>query len=301
MLKIIKHRKIWLIVTALIIGGSATLIAILGLNLGIDFTGGTLLEVTFLSGKPANQEIEEVFADEGIFETVVQAAEGENAVVRMPTIEESQKRVIINRLAEQFGPVEEVRFELIGPTIGKELKERALEAVGLVLIAIVLYIAYAFRKVSGEVKSWRFGVCAIFALVHDILVVVGVFAVLGWWLGIEVGSLFVTALLTVLGFSVHDTIVVFDRTRFNLIRQEGNDLPETVELSVNQTLIRSINTSLTTLIVLLCLYLFGGETIQWFVFALMIGVVAGTYSSIFVASPILVAWDGWAKKRKSRR
>ena len=166
---------------------------------------------------------------------------------------------------------------------------------GSFLVFIVLYIAYAFRKVSKPVASWKFGIAAIIALTHDILVIAGIFAALGYFLNIEVDSLFVTALLTILGFSVHDTIVTFDRTRENLFKNNNKSFSEIVNISVNQTIVRSINTSVTTLLVLLAIYFFGGESIKNFVLALVLGVIIGTYSSIFLASPLLTIW----RKRKS--
>lgn len=183
---------------------------------------------------------------------------------------------------------EELRFDSIGPTIGKELQNKAILAIIIVSLAIIIYIAYAFRKVSYPVESWKYGVSAVLALIHDILIVTGLFSVLGHYFNYQVDSLFVTALLTILGFSVHDTIVTFDRTRENLRHQQDKTFENIVNLSVNQTIIRSINTSLTTFFVLFSVYLFGGVTIKHFILALMFGIIIGTYSSIFIASPLLL-------------
>ncbi|OGY91532.1 MAG: protein-export membrane protein SecF [Candidatus Komeilibacteria bacterium RIFCSPLOWO2_02_FULL_48_11] len=193
--------------------------------------------------------------------------------------------------------VVEDSFESIGPTIGNELKQRSVYAVLAVLAAIIIYIAWAFRKVSQPVASWKYGLAAVIALTHDVLIPIGIFAVLGKFLGVEVDILFVTALLTILGFSVHDTIVVFDRIRENLAhsRHRGT-FEEIVNISVNETVRRSINTSLTALLALLAIFLFGGESIKYFVLALMLGIIFGTYSSIFIASPLLVVWDKWSRK-----
>lgn len=188
-------------------------------------------------------------------------------------------------------------FESIGPTVGNELKQRSIYALAAVLVAIIIYIAWAFRKVSQPVASWKYGVVAVVALLHDVIVPAGVFAVLGHYAGVEIDILFVTALLTILGFSVHDTIVVFDRTRENLARRTAGSFEEVVNTSVNQTIRRSINTSATAFLALLAMYLFGGEPIKNFVLALMIGIAIGTYSSIFIASPLLVVWNNW-KHRK---
>ena len=201
-------------------------------------------------------------------------------------------------LSEKYEGMIEEQFTSIGPVIGRELKGQAAVQLILVSLGIIFYIAYAFRKVTRPVSSWRFGVAAIVALVHDLLIVIGVFAILGHYRGVEVDSLFVTALLTVLGFSVHDTIVVFDRIRENLRIRAGANLFEIINNSINQTLIRSLNTSLTVVFVLAALFLFGGESIHYFVLALLIGIVAGTYSSIFIASPILYVWHTWEVSRR---
>jgi preprotein translocase subunit SecF len=201
-------------------------------------------------------------------------------------------------LSDKYGAVTEQQFTSIGPVIGKELRSQAFVQLILVSLGIILYIAYAFRKVSKPVSSWRFGIAAIIALLHDLFIVLGAFSILGHFRGIEVDSLFVTAMLTVLGFSVHDTIVVFDRIRENLRIRAGQSLSEIINNSINQTLVRSINTSLTVVFVLLSLFLFGGETIHYFVLALLIGIVAGTYSSIFIASPILLVWHNWDLRRR---
>ncbi len=198
-------------------------------------------------------------------------------------------------LGKQVGEFQETRFDSVGPVVGKELTRNAFYQLILVSLGIVLYLAYAFRRVPRPVTSWRFGWSAIVALIHDLLVVLGVFSLLGHFKGVEIDSMFVTAMLTVLGFSVHDTIVVFDRIRENLKVYAGQSIEFVVNHSIAQTIVRSLNTSLTVLFVLLALLLFGGETIRWFVFALFIGVIVGTYSSIFIASPVLVLWQRWKK------
>jgi len=187
--------------------------------------------------------------------------------------------------------LEERRVESVGPVIGKELTQKALSALLMASMAIVLYIAFSFRKVPKPASSWRFGITAVIALMHDILVVVGIFAILGKVWGVEIDTLFVTALLTVIGFSVHDTIVVFDRVRENLSKNPGKKFADITNLSIVQTLGRSLNTSLTVIFVLTALLLFGGETIKWFVVALLIGIISGTYSSIFNATALLVWWE----------
>jgi preprotein translocase subunit SecF len=209
----------------------------------------------------------------------------------MPFIIEEQHNALIASFDEQFGESwREDRFETVGPSISTELREKTFYAIGVVVIAIILYIAWAFRSVSEPVRSWKFGVSAIGALVHDVIIPTGIFAVLGRFAGVEVDILFVTALLTILGFSVNDTIVTFDRIRENLLKRKHDSFELIVNDSVNQTITRSINTSVTTLLALLAVYIFGGDTTRTFILTLMIGVVVGTYSSLFLASPLLVEW-----------
>lgn len=299
MLKIIHHRKIWFTFSSIIIIASIVCLSIFRLNLGIDFTGGTLSEIEFKDKRPALSEIQKVLESLELENISVQPTNEQAVLIRMKSIDEPKHQEMLNALNEEFKQkenlaIEEKRFESIGPTIGQELKKKAIIAILLVLICIILYIAWAFRKVSGEVPSWKFGICAVLALFHDILIVLGIFSLLGFLLKIEINSLFVIALLTVLGYSVNDSIVVFDRIRYNVLKSLSSSFEKTVEASVNQTMVRSINTSVTTLLVLFALYLFGGKTLEWFVLALIIGIIAGTYSSIFVASPLLVVW---AKKK----
>lgn len=193
--------------------------------------------------------------------------------------------------------IEEKRFDSIGPVIGNELKSTAVWAIVIALIGMVLYIGWAFRKVSRPVSSFKYGIIATIALFHDVVITLGVFSVLGYLYNIEIGLPFVAALLAILGYSVNDTIVVFDRTRENLIKAGSENFEETVNKSVNETLIRSLNASFTTLLVLFALFLFGGETIKYFIAALIIGIAFGTYSSIFIASPLLVTWQKWSLRK----
>jgi preprotein translocase subunit SecF len=291
MFKIIQKRKIWYILSSIIIIPGIIIIATGGLKLGIDFSGGSLIRVAFNEQKPSVQQIEEALTNQDLG-TIKAQPLGENEMtIRLKNIDNDRYQEILLLLNEKFGSVEEKSFESIGPTIGEELRKKAIIAIILVLVFIILYISFVFRKMSGgTVKSWVYGLGALVALFHDILIVVGFFAILGKFWNVEIDILFITALLTVLGFSVHDTIVVYDRIRERLKISYNKTFEETVNESVNQTLIRSINTSLTTLLVLLALYLFGGESIRFFMLALIVGIIAGTYSSIFVASPFLVTW-----------
>jgi preprotein translocase subunit SecF len=194
--------------------------------------------------------------------------------------------------------MEEKRFDLIGPSIGDELKKKTNTAVVLTLLAITLYIAFAFRGISKPVSSWKYGIASLIALIHDIIIPLGVFAILGKIYNIEITVPIVAALLTILGFSVHDTIVIFDRIRENILRRGGYSFEETVDWSLNQTFGRSISTVLTVLFVLLAIFFFGGETLKYFALALIIGITSGAYSSIFIASPILVTWHKHDHKNK---
>lgn len=291
MYKIIERKKIWFSLSLVAIIAGLIFIFLGGLKLGIDFTGGTMLQVAFSSSRPANSEIISAVNTLNLGQVKVQTAGESEAVLRLKNINNEERNFLLGVLTEKFGPVEEKNFDSVGPTIGQELKSKAFIAVALVLAAIIVYIAWAFRKISfSKISSWLFGVNAIIALVHDLLITLGLFAFLGYFFGVEIDIYFVTALLTILGFSVHDTIVVFDRVREGIAKRESESFDEILNQSINQTIIRSLNTSLTTLFVLLSLFLFGGESIRFFVLALMTGVIVGTYSSIFIASPLLSVW-----------
>lgn len=267
-----------------------------GLKLGIDFTGGALLEYRF--EKTVNmQNLMKEFESLGVEVRQITSTEENNYimgvtyVIRTKPVEQTKLNEVRNHLYSKFGKLEERRVENVGPVIGQETQKKASLAILAASIAIVLYISFSFRKVPKPASSWRFGICAILALLHDVLLVVGIFAILGHFLGVEVDTLFVTALLTIIGFSVHDTIVVFDRIRENLIKNIGRKFSDVANISVIQTLARSLNTSLTVVFVLVALLLFGGETLKWFVVALLIGIISGTYSSIFNATALLVWWE----------
>lgn len=265
-----------------------------GLNLSIDFTGGTLLEIR--NSKLDQNEARSIFAKDGVEVGTIQKTAAGTYLFRTRTIDVTKKNQIENDLQVKFGPTEEERYETVGPIIGGEQTKNAIYSVVLASLAIILYVAYAFREIPKPYSSWKFGVTAVVALIHDVFVVVGLFSLLGHFLNVEVDSLFVTALLTVIGFSVHDTIVVYDRIRENLRKTAGKEpFAQVVNESILQTLGRSLSTSLTVLFTLMALILFGGETIRWFVVALFVGVFSGTYSSIFNAAPLLVIWE--EKKR----
>ncbi len=299
-MNIIKYRNLFFAFSLLIIIPGLIAFRIWGLKLGIDFTGGTIWELKFTQQETINpQEVQDVINQNMGEAHQVVLTEKNSALIRMKTIEEDKIEDLKTKISEKFGQTETVRQETVGPTISKELTQKAILAVGVAILGIVLYITWAFRSIPKPTSSLAFGFCTVFALVHDVIVVVGVFAILGHFFSIEVDSLFITALLTVIGFSVHDTIVVFDRIRENL---KKSDLPfeDIVNTSLLQTMSRSLNTSLTAILVLLALFLFGGETVKYFVLALLIGIISGTYSSIFNAAPLLVTWNN-IKGRLARR
>lgn len=295
------RRRVWYGFSVLLFVLSVAAFGLWRLRLGIDFTGGSLAEFHFSNGRPAVEAVREAIP-ESLGHATITPVGADGYILRLKTISESEHQQLLDAVrkgvpAEQGGDkLVETRFTTIGPTIGAELRQKAISAIGAVLLAIVLYIAWAFRKVSRPVPSWQYGLAAIVALLHDVFIPVGIFAALGHFAGVEIDTLFITALLTVLGFSVHDTIVVFDRVRENLLRT-SDDFATVVNSSLNETLARSINTSVTTLLVLTFAIIFGGGSIRYFVLTLIIGIVAGTYSSIFVAAPLLVTFHEWKKKR----
>lgn len=289
MLDLVGKRYLWFLLSLLIIVPGLISLTVHGLRLSIDFTGGSLWELQ-LNRLVQPGEVRQVLADHGIDDALVQTAENNVVLIRVRELKEGsqEKEQLSQALRSQFGDFTELRLESIGPTLGTAIRNRAILAVALTTIGILLYIAYAFRNTNNPLL---YGIAAILAMLHDVAVVVGIFSLLGWLRGVEIDALFVTALLTVIGFSVHDTIVVFDRIRENLARRAAPTFEQIVNYSLVQTLVRSLNTSLTVVLTLLALYLFGGETIRTFVLALLIGIISGTYSSIFNASQIVVVWE----------
>lgn len=300
-MNIIGHKHIFLASSGVLALASIVALSLWGLNLGIDFTGGSLLELAFADSRPSAEEARGVLAPLELGNVIIQATGERGLILRFRHIDEVTHQEIIRRLSAldpQSPAPSEKRFDTIGPTIGAQLKRRALTALGTALVAIVAYIAWAFRRVSKPVASWKYGIAAVAALIHDVLIPTGIFSVLGRFRGVEVDTLFITALLTILGFSVHDTIVVFDRTRENLGQlRRPEPYTDTVNRSVNETLTRSILTSFTVLLALGAIFLFGSPSVRYFSLALMLGIVFGTYSSIFVASPLLVIWNSLTEKR----
>uniref|UniRef100_A0A7C2WB32 Protein-export membrane protein SecF n=2 Tax=Thermorudis TaxID=1649508 RepID=A0A7C2WB32_9BACT len=289
MLDLVGKRYYWFLLSLLVIVPGLVSLMLHGLNLSIDFTGGTLWELQ-MSRPVQPGEVRDVLAARGYPDSIVQTSQDNVVLIRMKELKEGspEKAELAAALRERFGDFTELRIESVGPTLGTAIRNRAVIAVALASLGILAYIAWAFRNTNNP---FLYGIAAIIAMLHDVAVVVGSFSILGWLRGVEVDALFVTALLTIIGFSVHDTIVVFDRIRENLARRAAPTFEEIVNYSVVQTLVRSLNTSLTVVFTLLALFLFGGETIRYFVLALLIGVISGTYSSIFNASQILVVWE----------
>lgn len=297
MFNIISKTKYAYIFSGMLVVLSIASLFVWGLKFGIDFTGGTLMEVKFENALPENQELEENLKDLDLKSLIIQPSGSNSVLFRYASEDDATNQNVMKVLEEKYPGAAQQRVDFINSSVSKELKNKSLTAIFWAVAGIMAYIAWAFRKVSRPVESWKYGAGAVIALIHDILITVGVFSVLGHFFGIEVGIPFIAALLTILGFSVHDTIVVYDRTRENLIRSTGKEkFPEIVNRSLNETLVRSINTSLTVVITLLAIYIFGGESIKYFALALLVGVTFGTYSSIFIASALLVTIYNYQRK-----
>ncbi len=287
-LNIVKHKYTYIIISSTLLIASIVFLVIWGLKLGIDFTGGTTFTYTVNRSININQ-IQSYLTSQYSQSTITK----ENAntyQVEVPPLSQSQLSNLQNEISNKFNLGKAQSVTTIGPTIGSQLRNDAIYSIIIVMIGIILYIAWAFRQVPKPANSFIFGSSAILAMVHDTVIVLGAFAILGHFLGAPVDTLFITAVLTVIGFSVHDTIVVFDRIRENLLKKEVSDFANTVNNSLMQTLNRSLNTSFTVLLVLVALFILGGVTIRWFTVALLIGIFSGTYSSIFVASQLLVIY-----------
>lgn len=289
-MKIIAWRKIFYTISGILFIGSISLIAWHGLNLGSDFTGDAVVQVQFEQPQDT-QAITQALESKNI--RVINIAEQDSTLtIRTNYLTEQEHQVLIEALRSK-GNLQEKSFVSTGPTVGKQLRRNSFIALTLALIAIILYVAWAFRQVSKPVSSWIYGIIAVIALFHDVLIPTGIFA----FFQIPVDSLFITALLTVLGFSVHDTIVVFDRVRENLRKQNGS-FETIVGHSLKETIVRSINTSMTTILALVAVYFFGGASTKNLALTLILGIAIGTYSSIFIASPLLVTYEKWSKRKK---
>lgn len=311
-MNLFKHYFIYFIISAIFLIPGIIFLFKFGLNPAIDFTGGTLLEIKFNQASPSanlineatasgfiknNQknisldEIKKVAGEENFVVETIQKVDDTQFILRGKEINNEKKLAVLNQLSTKISPVEELRFSSVGPVLGKELIQKTIVAVILASLVIIVYLIFQFHDLS-------FGICAILAMVHDVLILLGIFSILGVVLNVEVDILFVTAVLTTLSFSVRDTVVIYDRLR-ELKRKEVGTIKQLASKATMQTMVRSINNSLTTIFMLLALFLLGGSTIKWFVLALLIGVIAGTYSSPFTSIPLLLLWEDW-KKRKNK-
>jgi preprotein translocase subunit SecF len=300
MLNIVGHKKIWFTISIILVGIAVVSIAVWQFQESAQFTGGTLWEFSAAADNPALAQVQSFFTDNLKLTgaTVTYDPQHQEFLATFGTIDESTHQTDLSLLKAQWPSFDELSFQSISPSVGASVRNSSLIALALVIIAISLYIAYAFRKTSRPVSSWKYGWITLLTLFHDVSIPAGLLAILGHFAHVQIDSDFIVALLVVMGFSVHDTIVVFDRIRENLLRERGKaSFADIVNASVNQTMARSINTSLTLILVLLALYFAGPADLQYFVLTLLVGVITGIYSSIFIASPLLVAVSGQGEKK----
>lgn len=303
-MNIVKYRKIFYSISAVLVVASFVVLGMWGLNLGIDFKGGSLIEVEYQGTRPEVEMVRKELAPLNVGATV--RATGENGyLIKTNTLDQAAHGKVLAALGVGTdSKITEKRFNTIGPLLGREAAMNSLAAIFSVILVIVIFITWAFRQVSKPVASWKYGLIAIVALIHDVIIPTGVFVVLGKYAGYEVDTLFVTALLVILGFSIHDTIVVFDRVREHLKNsspeRQKNEFDKIVGESISETMSRSINTSFTTLLAILALYFVGPESTKHFSLVLAIGIIAGTYSSVFLGSPLLVTVQKWQDRKAAK-
>lgn len=297
MIRFLKYSKYYLAFSVLLMILSIIFLAMWGLKFGSDFTGGSLLEIDFVKIRPATNELRDIIKkDLNSTDFSLQDVGTNGIILRAKDISEEQHQKIIT----DFGGKEKIiekRFEMVGSIVGRELRKSTIIAVIVASLLITIYVAGAFRQISRPIPSWQYGIAAIIALLHDVLITIGFFALFGKLLGMEVNVPFVAAILTILGYSVSDTIIIFDRCRENLMKARGNDYEETLDLSLNEVLVRSLFTALTTLLPLIAMIFLGGETLLPFVLALFVGITFGSYSSICIAPPLLFYWNKFREKR----
>ena len=291
-----KYSKIYYTISAILIIASIVSLSMYGLKFGIEFAGGSNMQIEFQDQRPSNETIQNNLKSFNLGDITIQPTGEKGAILQFKGVDEATHQQILAEI-NKTTPATEKSFQYIGASVGQELRNKTQLAIVVALIAITLYIAFAFRKVSKPVSSWKYGIASLLALVHDILVPLGVFSILGHLYNVEITIPIIAALLTILGFSVHDTIVIFDRIRENILRRGMGQFEETVNLSLSQTIGRSISTVMTVLFVLLSIFFFGGETLKYFALALIIGITSGTYSSIFIAGPMLVSWYKWNARK----
>ncbi len=285
-----KYRKIYFVISGIIISAAFVCLVMFGLEPGIDFVGGSIMEVQYSGERPSIEEVKNALSGIDLGQVTVQTAEEDRHIIRMKNISEELHQSVLEKI-ESLSDIEELRFESVGPLVGKELKEKTSLMAVLAVFGILLYITLAFKGISKKpLPSWEYGLASILALGHDIFIPLGFFAYLGHLNVAQITIPVVTALLTVLGYSINNTVVVFDRIRENLIKDRRSSFEEVVNNSINQSFSRSMNTSLTTLLVLFAIFFFGGETLRYFSLAMIVGLIAGTYSSLLLAPLMLVSW-----------
>ncbi len=295
---IIKHRRYFFVFSLVLILVSLFSLMTYGLNLGIDFKGGSIIEVGYLAQRPALDQIKTSLAPLNLGAYTLQPVGDKAVSIRLKELDQTGKDSLMKALSlNGQAPVKENQSSTIGPSLGKELETKGMIAIVIVVLLIIIFVAFAFRSVSYPIKSWKYGVAAIIALVHDIIIAVGAMSLLAHFFGAEADALFLTALLTILGLSVNDTIVIFDRIRENLRLKISNSFEEEVGISLGQTIIRSMNVTSTIVIVLVAMLLFGPVSIKYFTAVLIVGMISGAYSSIFVAAPVLVEWEMWSRNK----
>lgn len=298
---IVKYKKIFISISAVLVAFSVVLMFYFGFNVGIDFKGGALTEVSYDNTRPEKEDLKLNLESLNIGSVLLQPTGDKGYIVKTRSLNEDEHLSLLEALSQNDkNTLIEVNFNSIGPSVGAELTRKAFVALILVSLAIVLFIAFAFRKVSKPVSSWKYGVIAIIALIHDVIICSGVFVLLSYFFGAELDALFVVAVLTILGLSVSDTIVIFDRIRENSKEQNDNkhiDFKTIVGNSLDQSFARSIATSMTVILALLALVFFGPESTKYFAIMLTAGMFFGTYSSLFLASPLLVLLQEWQDKK----
>lgn len=296
-----KNRNIFLITSTILIILSIFSFLFIKPKISIDFSGGTLMQLEFTES-PDKDKIR-ILVEESDFITSsqIQFSQEKTVLIKTNNLDQENVSKLNSKLNEEVGEYKQIKLETIGPSVSSETTKKAIMAIIIASIAIILYIAYAFRSIPKPASSWRFGLTAIITLLHDLIISIGVFVALGYFFNFEIDSLFIVAILTILGYSVNDTIVIFDRIRENLKSDPSNNFENNVNLSLNQSLTRSLNTSLTLIVVLLSLLFLGGESIQPFVTLLLIGSIIGTYSSLFIAPPLLIVWENKIQKSKETK
>ena len=284
----LRYGKIYFLFSGTLIALSVIGFAVFRLQFGIDFTGGSIMEIEYQTQRPPNEEILSAISDLDLGSLYIQPTGERGVIIRMKAASEETHQRILERLED----AQELRFESTGPVIGRELQGKTRIIVLLSLLGIALYVMFAFRKTVRPLRSWSWSIVALFTLLHDTVITLGLLVILGKYYGVQIQIPILVALLTVIGYSINDTVVVFDRIRENLSHKAGFDLADTINKSITQTLSRSLATSATTLLVLLALLFFGGETLKFFALTLVAGIAIGTYSSIFIAPVLLFKWFG---------